>query len=251
MKKLILTTALVSTVILAGASNASAAEVKKADTEIGIEFDGTGTEIVDGPYLNRLTLVYKPSAFQFKKAKALGVTETHDAVATDGPRWLVVNDDRNYTDNAAAGTEAQVPGDVSDVKGGTWVLKATMSDLKAGSETVPAKLSLALGEVKSYDIGTTLNAAQDDLIPNPADAPYISDFAPGADHKVKVLTPALELEAGDGNQTAIMNKDTADGEKIGVATEVTDVKLQTTAGTKARGKAFQSKVTWTLYTGIL
>lgn len=246
MKKILLTTTLLSTFVLGGALSASADVVKTADTPIGIEFEPDGgTELVPGPYKGVLTLVYKPTAFEFGKTKATGALLTFNAQAPTGEnkdQWLVVNDDRDNT------TKPDGSNDDNAKRGDAWQLTAKMAPLTSGAETLPASLLMKMGAVKKYDMGTTPDG--NDIKPNPADDTNIVAFPEDAAHGVTLVATDVELVADAGAETKIMSKALANGNKVGVATQVTDTKLRVQAPTTAAGKSYTSKVTWTLSTGI-
>lgn len=241
MKKLILSSALISGFALAGAQMASADVAKQAETPVGIEFKTEGpNEVVPGPYKGVLTLVHKPTAFEFGSHSATGALLTAEG-KMEGKQYLVVNDDR---DNTTVGSGIT---DQNSKKGDPWKLTAKMDELKSGTEVLPSKLVLNLGAAKKYDLGTTSDG-NGDIKPNPADDISITDFS-GDTHGVKI-TPQVELESDKNNEVVIMNKAKADGEKIGVATQVESTNLIIQAPKTSAGKQFTSKVLWTLSTGI-
>lgn len=241
MKKFILSSTLLSSFVLVGAVVVSADEVKQAETPVGIEFKTEGpNEVVTGPYKGVLTLVHKPTAFEFGSHSATGALLTAEG-KMEGKQYLVVSDDR---DNDTVGTGVS---DQNSKKGDPWKLTAKMDELKSGTETLPSKLILNLGAAKKYDLGTTPDG-NGDIKPNPANDTSISDFADET-HGVKI-TEKVELESDKNNEVVIMNKAKEDGKKIGVATQVESTNLIIQAPKTSAGKQYTSKVIWTLSTGI-
>lgn len=242
MKKIILSTALLSTVFLSGVQIASADEVKSAETPVGIEFEEI-TDLVPGPYKGVLTLVYKPSMLDFGKYKATGAQITAPATnigGTNEKQWLVVNDDRENTATTTA--------DANAVKGGTWNLTAKMDELSDGTAAIPAALNLNFDAVKKYDMGTTPSDDGLDYKPNhPNTAGVITDLT--GEHNI-VLTPSVSLEAGKTDEIVVMKKEKATTDKVGAATELKSSNLVVQPSKDYKGGKLTSKVTWTLSTGI-
>ncbi len=242
MKKFILSSTLLSGFALVGAVVVSADEVKKAETPVGIEFKTEGpNEVVPGPYKGVLTLVHKPTAFEFGSHSATGALLTAEG-KMEGKQYLVVSDDR---DNTTLGSEIT---DENSKKGDKWNLTAKMDELKSDTETIPAKLVLNLGAAKKYDLGTTSDG-NGDIKPNPADDTSITDFASDDAHGVKI-TSQVELESATQGEVVVMSKAEANGKKIGVASQVESTNLIIQAPKTSAGKQYTSKVTWTLSTGI-
>lgn len=244
MKKIILSTALVSAAFLGSVQLVSADEVKKAETPIGIEFEKIGSE-VEGPYKGVLTLAFKPSALEFGKYKATGAQITAPATSLGGQnekQWLVINDDRDNTAVTAPITDAE------SVKGGTWNLTATMAELSDGKTAIPATLNLNFDDVQKYEMGT--NPSDDNLDYEPVDpnAGGVTGALTG-EHKIE-LNKAVSLEAGKTDEVVVIKKAEKTADKVGVATELTSSNLVVQPSKDYKGGKLTSKVTWTLSTGI-
>lgn len=264
MKKTILTACLASTMLLAGATLASAdpdhteTDVNTYDqnnpdkfkTNVEIEFEKDGTDIIIGPFKDKLAIVAKPSTIQFGKAKITGNELVTPGKVMGGPAYLVVNDDRKNTDPIGNdGNSTKLNNEM--VKGGKWVLKAKMEPLKnvADNQTIPATMVMNFDVAKKYDIGTK-HTPQGDIDPNvPTEVgtnPSITAFA-GQDGSNIAVTSAVTIEAG-GSESAVISKTARDGAE-GVATEFKDATLKTQPTNDKSGK-YTSKVVWTLYAGI-
>lgn len=220
--------------------------VKSEDTNIGIAFESDGaTKPVEGPYKGVLTLVHVPKAFEFGKHNATGALLTYDGLgfgAEDEKQWLVVSDDR---DNDKVGTGVDDP---NSKRGDSWTLKASMDQLKSGDEVLPATLIMSFNDVMNYALGNNTDG-NGDYIPNPATDDFITAFAEGATHGV-TLNNSVTLEPGVTDEFNILTKERTDGEKVGIATQISDTKLNVQAPKTAAGKNYTSKITWTLSTGI-
>lgn len=246
MKKIILSSALISTVLLGSFQTVLAAQVKEADTPVGIEFEEE-TDLVPGPYKGVLTLVYKPSSLNFGKYKGTGAQITASAVniggQTNKKQWLVVNDDRDYT------TPPQGSTDTNNKQGGQWNLTAKMSELTDGKTTnptvLPATLKMNFKDIEQYTMGTTPDGSGDYIPNHPNDAGVIGTMPAGNNI---TLTNALSLES-DGTPVEVMVKDADTNAKVGVATQLESANLivQPTANF---GGTMSSRITWTLSTGI-
>lgn len=262
MKKTILTACLASTMLLAGANLASAelTDVNTYDpnnpdkfkTNVEIEFEKSGTDIIDGPFKDRLAIVTKPSTIKFGKSKITGSAVVAKGDVGGGDAYLVVNDDRKNTKPIDPNTGQEHKNDEM-IKGGKWVLKAKMEELKnvADNQTIPAKMAMNFENPKSYDIGTKLKA-DGDIDPNVptedgANA-TVKPFAPGKGGNITVFD-GVTLEAG-GNEEAVLSK-TERGDEEGVATKFTGATLTTTeAVVNSKSGKYTSKVVWTLYAGL-
>lgn len=249
MKKIILSTVLVSTIALGGIQSAMAVEVKTAETPVGIEFEEE-TEVVQGPYKGVLTMVYKPSAINFGKVKATGGSMTVPATNLSDPankQWLIVNDDRDYASKPSNST------DKNNKMGGTWKLTAKMDEMAVGTGTnkkvFPGTiLNLNFDDAKGYDIGTDeveLPNGVTDINPkNPnVDTTAIGDLV----GKI-TLNKALPLEAG-GAIMDVMSKTEETTAKSGVAAHLTGANLTIQSDKAISGQA-NSRITWTLGTGL-
>lgn len=251
MKKIILSTLLVSTIALVGIQSASAATVKEAETPVGIEFEEE-TDVVPGPYKGVLTMVYKPSAINFGKVKATGGSMTVPATNLSDPankQWLVVNDDRDYA------TKPENSQDENNKKGGKWKLTAKMDEMAVGtgaSKKVFAgtKLNLNFEDPQGYVIGDneiTLPNGVKDLDPKHPNTDASAIIALPATEKID-LKKSLSLDAG-GTVMDVMSKTEETTEKSGVAANLSSANLTIQSDKAISGQA-NSKITWTLGTGL-
>ncbi|WP_207694465.1 hypothetical protein DOK67_0001070 [Enterococcus sp. DIV0212c] len=216
---------------------ATSADAKSFDdnTDVGVSFksDEPTTPGDNKPYKDNLSLVWKPSSFEFGQQKAVGGVATFNNTV-EGKQYLVVNDDRG------------------DETLSTWDLKAKFSEMKSadGKTKLTSKLVYGLGDLQSYDIGTTIDPETNDFIaPNPATDEGASSLGTlPSDSKVVLGGNTMTLEAGSTTATTVMNKTEATKTKGGYATLIKDVKLVATDAKKnlASGKSFTGQVTWTL-----
>lgn len=248
MKKIILSTLLVSTIALVGIQSASAATVKEAETPVGIEFESE-TPWVPGPYKGVLTMVQKPSAINFGKVKATGgqmIAPATNLKDENNKQFLIVNDDRENKDPVDA-----KPENADNIKGGTWKLTAKMDEMTAGDKIFAGtKLNLTFKDAQGYDIGTKplkLPSGVEDIDPKDPNTDNTALFPLPATEKI-TLNQALVLEAG-GKTEEVMKKSEASGEKAGVATQLSAANLVIQSDKNVSGQA-TSKITWTLGTGL-
>lgn len=243
MKKIILSTVLLSATFLGSAQIASAEQIKQTETPVGIEFESAGPG-VEGPYKGVLTLPFKPSALEFGKYKATGAQISAPAINIGEGKdkeWLVVNDDRDNPGPIAGA-------DKDSFKGGTWKLTATMAELSDGKTVIPATLDMDFDEIKEYEIGDTKSEDGLDIVPNdPNDGGVKGPLA--EEHQIE-LTPTLKLESGQTDEMVIMKKGVATEEKVGAATELKASNLVVQPNKDYKGGKLTSKITWTLSTGL-
>jgi hypothetical protein len=252
MKKYILSTVLVSTILLGVAQPVSAAEdkdfVKEASSRVGIEFEGDSIVVdPDGQHKGALSFVFKPDMIEFGKVKAVGadiVVPSTNLKDENNKQWLVVNDDRDND------TVTETITNPNSVKGGAWTLTAKMDPLMSGQEELPATMTLELGNSQTYNMGTKLTEDGNNYIPNlpngkDEDGKDVITSTPAKDVTV-AKDNIVSLTAGKAGEVEVMTKAKANGEKVGAATHVKDAKLAVHAGKELAGKKYASKVTWTL-----
>lgn len=250
MKKQLVMASLVSTAAVAlFATTANAEEPvntnndKVQQTDVGIEFKtDKGTLPGTGPYKDNLAIVWKPGSFNFGTQEALGSIKTYSNTVTK-PQYIVVNDDRPDAD-------------ATDKTRSAWELKAKLSALKTSVDTdpeLPATLTYTLGDAQAYNIGDTI--VNDDYVPldpeDPNSGALTGTALTGTDNITLGDTAAMtkttmSLKAGDATGSKVMSKTQKNAFRGGVASLITDTKLVVPDGSKAAGKSYSGKVTWTL-----
>lgn len=232
MKKLVMVTLLSTAALTVFATNADAKSFDDK-TDVGVSFKSDEPTVPgeNKPYKDNLSLVWKPSSFQFGEQKAVGNSATFSNTV-EGNQYLVVNDDRK-----AASTP--------------WKLSAQMSELKSkdGTKSLASKLTFDLGAAQSYNIGSVIGE-DNDYVPNKPDATgALGTLDPAAgitlgDGTSKTMT----LEAGKTAGQAVLEKKAANDVKGGVSTLITNAKLVVTdsKADQAAGESFTGYVTWTL-----
>lgn len=195
-----------------------------AETGVGIGFSSGGTTIVPGPYENQLSLISRPTAFQFGTTNdSSETTKAYDQVV-DEKQYLSAYEDRDEKTK--------------------WSVNAQMSDLKAadGATNLAATLSFNTATVSTFK----LVKDEDGMFPKiVSELPPLVDYADTAVQGFK----KVNLEAGSTASTAVMTA-TADalakGEHGGFAAEVKNVQLLVNGDQETKGKAFSGTVTWSL-----
>lgn len=214
---------------------ATPADAKKFDdkTDVGINFKSDEPTIPgeNKPYKDNLSLVWKPSSFQFGEQKAVGNSATFSNIV-EGNQYIIVNDDRKV---------ASTP----------WSLNASLSQLTdvSSDKVLPSKLTFTLGTAQSYDIGTNIGTDNDYIPNNPEVAGVLGKLHEDAGITLGNGTSKdISLEAGITAGTMILGKQTANDIKGGVATLITNTKLVVTdaKAANAAGKTYTGYVTWTL-----
>lgn len=235
MKKTLMITLLSAAALMLFATSADA-KTFDDKTDVGVSFKSDEPTIPgeNKPYKDNLSLVWKPSTFQFGEQRAVGNSATFSNTIK-GNQYLVVNDDRKTTPTP-------------------WSLTAKMSDLTAtdGAKTLASKLTFNLGEAKSYKITndpTDLNEDNDYKVNKPDEAGVLGALDANAGITLGDGTSkAVTLEAGNASSKVILEKKAANDVKGGVATLITDTKLVVTdaQSDSAAGESFTGYVTWTL-----
>ncbi|MFD2307027.1 WxL domain-containing protein [Enterococcus termitis] len=254
MKKAILATLLSATALTLLAVPADAA-TKKTETDIGVQFKSDDPTVESGmkPYRNNLSVVFKPSSFEFGEVKSqpgsMILNNIKGANAGLGEKidpkgsYLVVNDDRDITKQP-------------NEELGAWTLTAQLSELQTADKTAKlsnAKLDFKLDGLKKYDISASPLDSENDYIPlkpwesDKDSKPVVTDFAPEDVHGVGIpdATKVLTLEAGVNQQVAILTKEKANKYNKGVITSIRDVKLSVIDADQ-KDQSFKGTITWTL-----
>ncbi|MGX7150074.1 WxL domain-containing protein [Enterococcus ureasiticus] len=233
MKKLFVLTLISATTLGFATIPASAAEVDKDTSDLGIQFDTDGpVKPGPGPYKDNLALVWTPSKFDFGKQKAVGNSSTYNNTV-QGDQFIVVNDDRAGETNDQGVTTTS-----------SWKVTATLSKLlstDSSTTELPAKLTFGLDSPQAYNIGE-VDAETNDFTPNPIEG----NLSTLIDPNNIVVGKNVVLEAGNTSAVEMLGKTKADTMKDGFATKLTDTKLVVTSSTGAEGKKFKGAVTWSL-----
>lgn len=190
MKKLLLSTALLSTVAIAYSTNtAEAAPFVEQKTDIGVKFKGETNEET-GNGVGNIVMGKSPTEWKFADLKTSlsgGTTQLEDQAKRVAPNYVMVNDDR------AAGSTGnpQTP----------WTLSMKFNKLQNGTETLNSKLTLTMGEVYNYFAGDIINAnTPDENYPFPEPAPTAGDIydlsKATAGVKSDVANKSLTLDGG-------------------------------------------------------
>ncbi|WP_348921000.1 WxL domain-containing protein [Enterococcus rotai] len=235
MKKTLMITLLSSAALMLFATSADA-KTFDDQTDVGVSFKSDDPTVIgdNQPFKDNLSLVWKPSAFQFGEQTAVGNSATFSNTV-EGNQYLVVNDDR--ADDALTG----------------WKLTAKMSELKSasGAKTLASKLTFNLGTAQAYritDDPTKLNDKNDYIVNKPDTEGVLTELEDAGIKLGDGASKSIELVAGDTTSKTILGKETANGTKGGVATLIKDTKLVVADAEKdnAAGESFTGTVTWTL-----
>lgn len=194
--------------------------------------DSTGANIgfttgpnttIPGPYDNALSLVNRPTAFNFGKTNEISpVAQTYNQVLI-GEQHVGVFEDR------------------PDAEIGAWKVSAKMAPLvDKGGVALDSSISFNTEKISTFDIARDA----DGNLPTEIDT--IDPLTDYTDTKVKGVK-LVKLES-TGASVDIMNAE-ADAGKGGFASQIRNVQLRINAGQEdemTAGKAFTSAVTWTV-----
>lgn len=247
-KKLILgTITLAAGLVAVTSQTAHAEDAPKSNindyTDTGIGFFSTNNPGT-GPFANNLSIAYTPSSFEFGNNHKLGTnkafTAVYDQVAPSATQYLAVSDDRQDTG-------AKVD----------WSLNAKLAnfskvgDSAANTDLANAELSFTVGIPQKYDIKAAESDAQNfptPIVGNLSDfaSPFTTTYNGGAAKTVTLTAGASSKSAALGySKGSLTDTDTAN--TLGVASEVTNVKLKVITHSNITEDArYTSKVNWTL-----
>lgn len=204
-------------------------EAKAAGTDetgVGIGFSSGGTTIVPGPYEGQLSLISRPSAFQFGSTNDSSVTtKAYDQVIEE-KQYISTYEDRDTKTN--------------------WTLNAEMSELKGsdGATNLAATLSFNTASISTFK----MTKDEDGMFPKVmSELPALTNYAGSAVQGFK----KVNLEAGKGASTPVMTGSAdavATNDHGGFASEVKNVQLLVNGEQEAntKGKTFSGTVTWSL-----
>lgn len=228
MKKVILSTVLLSGLVLAVAvPTASAAEKETSKVELKLTEDG-GHEPGTGPFKDKLSIVYKPTVFKFESEVEPGSLVLDNKHTKIEEQYLAVNDDRK---DETTGERKSSP----------WVVTGKLSTLDDGSDSIAAKLNVSPTTIKKYDIGElkTVDGVEDfELLP----------INPAATNATGYTTTDFSLIAG-GSAVKVISKDDDTTETTdkpdGVFTNLGHSKLAIATGVAKKGD-YKGTIEWVL-----
>lgn len=224
----------VGTLVLAMATGAAflptTAHATNTDkTGVGIGFSSGPNTIVPGPYDKQLSLINRPTSFQFGATNESSATTRVYNKVVEGKQYIAAFEDRPDGERTA------------------WKLMAQLSPLLTGAEKqgengLQATLSFNTADISSFSMDKDKDTGLFPIV-----APAITDsLTPYAGDKVAGFTN-VSLKAGADSATPIMTA-AADTGKGGFASEVKNVQLLVNGKQEAltNGKTFSGTVTWTL-----
>lgn len=229
MKKSILATVLLSGLALSVASTTvSAAEVETSKVEVNLTKDD-GHEVGTGPFLDKLTIVHKPTVFKFEGSTTTGSLQLSNAHPRKDNQFISVNDDRKDTSGAATT--------------GKWELEGQLSELSAASGDLAANMLFTPEALIQYDIGAAGNQPSGSFDYAPAEIDPTATAADAAKYK---LSSSFTLAAGGAPVKFLESTtDSASGLK-GVATNLGNVDLLVATGDATEAGTYTGTITWTL-----
>ena len=230
MKKSVLATVLLSGLALSVASTTvSAAETETSKVEVNLTKDN-GHEPGTGPFLDKLTIVHKPTVFKFSGSTTSGSLQLSNEHTRKDNQFISVNDDRKDVATGAAKT-------------GKWELTGQLSDLTASSGNLEANMLFTPESLIQYDIGAAGNQPNGSFDYAPAE---IDPSATAADTAKYKLSSTFNLAAG-GDEVKFLESttDAASGLK-GVATNLGNVDLLVATGNATEAGSYKGTITWTL-----
>ncbi|WP_314060964.1 WxL domain-containing protein [uncultured Vagococcus sp.] len=223
----------VGTLVLAIATGAAflpttAKAAGTAETGVGIGFSSGPNTIIPGPYDDQLSLINRPTSFQFGETnESSATTRAYNKVA-EGKQYIAALEDRPDGERTA------------------WKLNAQLSPLLTGAENTGDKGLQATLSFSTADISTFSIPKDPETGLYPTVAETIEPLTAYAGDALKGFQK-VSLKAGADSATPIMTA-TADAGKGGFAAEVKNVQLLVNGKQDAltNGKTFSSTVTWTL-----
>lgn len=200
----------------------SADAATESQTGASIGFNSGPDTPLPGPYDNSLSLVNRPTAFNFGKTNEVSaLTQTFNQ-ELKGEQHIGVFEDRS-----------------DDL--GAWAVNASFSDL-VDSEGTPLISSLSFNseKMKSFDIERN---AEGELPTEIASLGTLTPYTAGKVTGVK----RVELKAGGDSATIMTAK--ADAGKGGFASQIRNVQLSVKGGQEAlmtSSKSFTGAITWSI-----
>lgn len=247
MKKALLSSLLLSTMII-GATTANAADDAKeasaaersATTDVTVDLtkDDGHDKNVPGVFKDTLSIVYKPTSFQFTGFTSENALQLKNEHLRADNQFIVVNDDRKETN-----------GDYRTVS--NWELKGELSEIKNATTSLSSKLTIKPTELKTYSIadaqGNVEEVIENGVVNyNPAPVDYASGAAASSSY---TLNQSIVMNAAAGSTTvasanAVDLTATTTAANRGVVTGLGDATLNISNGTEVG--AYAGTITWTL-----
>jgi len=241
MKKLLLNSVLLSTILLGASITTHAEEVKNdekyAETDISVDIkkDNGYDQNKPGVFVNNLGIVHKPTAFKYSgiisaNQDELQLKNLHEK---KDEQVITVNDDRKDDKTKEYASTS------------SWQLKGKLSPLVDDKgKPLDSQLEFKTGTVQQYNIGTTI--VNDNGTDNFAPENPVLD-SPAADANY-TLTANAVLPAGGSEVTIMTAKEVAmtskTSENRGAMTKLGDNTLRVKKGGAAA--SYTGKIIWTL-----
>lgn len=201
-----------------------------SETGAGIGFSSGPNTTIPGPYEDQLSLVNRPTSFQFGESNTPSKTTKAYTQAPTGKQYIAAFEDRSDADRTA------------------WNLKAQLSNLVSGEvdesgkeKALSATLSFNTASISTFTIDKDTETG---LYPIKIPVlPPLTDIGAGA-----AVTGVQKVNLVAGGDSAIIMKATKDAVKGGYAAEVKNVQLLVNGvqATETNGKSFSGQVTWSL-----
>lgn len=236
----LLTTATLGSLLVA--TNVDAAKSTEADnnehmsTDAGIAFFDTNKP-GPGPFENNLALAWAPVSFNFGNNDVTGIKGNvtyNQVIDASKKQYVAVSDDRTAEDK---------------LKG--WKLEAELDAFEnVADETdtlAQAKLTFDLATPEKYNIDVKTSDKYGYAYPNVADDTSREAFDTTTAAYYKLTTP-VSLTAADGLPQEVLsfNTDQSISNTLGVASQVSNVKLKVLDHTNVANKKYASTVHWRL-----
>lgn len=191
-----------------------------AETGVGIGFNSGPNTIIPGPYDDQLSLMVRPTAFQFGGTNATSETTKAYNQEEKAKQYIAAFEDRPT-------------GEI-----GAWKLNAQLSKLTSGSDELAATLNFNTKKISTFEIKKDENG----MLPTTITAlPVLTDYTGTTVTGIEKVS----LEAGADESVMIIDAK-ADAGTGGFAAEVRNVQLLVTGKQDTDGKTFNGTVTWSL-----
>lgn len=205
MKKLLLSTALLSTVAIAYSTNTAEAAPIEQETKIGVTFQGDDNTVTDKGVGN-IVMGKSPSEWKFENLKTNlsgGATQLADSVKRAEETYVMINDDRSDTSDSNKPTPWELSMKFNKLNNGEDVQSDAYKELNS-------KLTLTMGDIYEYYAGAIVfeNTKDEDYtFPAAKDGKTIKYDLEKTDAGVASLTAnkSLVLSGGAG-ETAVLTK---------------------------------------------
>lgn len=237
MKKIILTSALLSTLVLA--ANTSFAATQEAESDVSVELKAKQNHDVNpGDYYNTLSIVYKPTAYAFKGSISVNEMNLVNDPQTSLGKYIAVNDDRVDTTTGV------------HLKESSWSLTAKLSELKdtKTNNTLAATLNIKPAGIIKYNIGS--NLVKDATTGKLNFVPEAIDDSAAAAAATYTASSTAKLEAAGSEKVILASQKSSlpndDTLNRGVAADLGDAQLNIAGGKGSTAGNYTGKITYTL-----